>query len=292
MTVTRDQRETLAHFTEAPELKIGSLFSGVGGLDLAVEEFFNARTVWHCEWEVDPSKVLAARWPGVPNHGDVTKLVAPEPVDILCGGFPCQDVSLAGRRRGMKDGTRSGLWSEFARLIDQLRPSWVFIENVRGLLSADATGDVEPCPWCLADGSGEHALRALGAVLGDLADLGFDAEWTMLRASDVGAPHGRPRIFILAWPAENTGSGRNGGGPLHPDTARERGQTLRLTGQVLAMTGDLLPTPIVGDAKSVRNSTATRHKLPPTGIHTGNTLHDVLVPKGTNNATATDTEDE
>ena len=123
-----------------------------------------------------------------------------EPVDILTGGFPCQDLSLAGKRAGLKDGTRSGLWSEFAHAIDVIRPRLVVIENVRGLLSATAHSDVEPCSWCLGDDGGEPALRALGAVLGDLASLGYDARWTGLRAADAGAPHGRFRVFIVAYP--------------------------------------------------------------------------------------------
>lgn len=108
----------------------------------------------------------------------------------------------------MGEGTRSGLWTEYAKAINELRPDWVVIENVRGLTSASAANDVEPCPWCLGENNEQHALRALGAVLGDLADLGFDAEWTGIRASDVGAPHGRPRIFILAWPSANTAGRR------------------------------------------------------------------------------------
>lgn len=124
-------------------LKIGSLFSGFGGLDLAVEAFFEAETVWHCEFDAAPSKILAAHWPGVPNLGDITKVNwdEVEPVDIITGGFPCQDVSLAGSRRGLKSGTRSGLWSEFAHAIEMLRPKVVVIENVRGLLSAEGE------PW-------------------------------------------------------------------------------------------------------------------------------------------------
>lgn len=182
-------------------LKIGSLFSGIGGLDLAVEQFFDAETAWHCEWDEEPSKVLAARWPGVPNYRDVRTVdwASVEPVDIMCGGFPCQDVSLAGRRAGMKEGTRSGLWSEFANAIDIVRPKVVVIENVRGLLSADAGSNVEPCPWCMGNGADEYHLRALDAVVADLSDLGFDAEWTGLRAADVGAPHGRFRFFLLAY---------------------------------------------------------------------------------------------
>ena len=183
-------------------MKIGSLFSGYGGLDLAVEEMFDAEVVWHCEWEDAPAKVLDAHWPGVPNYRDVSKVdwSTVEPVDILTGGFPCQDVSMAGRRRGLGEGTRSGLWSEFAKAIEVLQPKFVVIENVRGLTSAKADCDVEWCPWCMGEaGDGEPVLRALGAVLGDLADLGYDAEWTGVRASDAGAPHNRFRIFILAY---------------------------------------------------------------------------------------------
>ena len=183
-------------------MKIGSLFSGYGGLDLAVAEQFDAAVAWHCEWEDAPSRILEANFPGVPNYRDVTQVdwASVEPVDILTGGFPCQDVSLAGRRAGMGDGTRSGLWSEFAKAIEVIRPRWVVIENVRGLLSAKAGGDVEPCPWCMGEtGNGEPPLRALGAVLGELDDLGYDARWHGVRASDAGAPHQRFRVFILAY---------------------------------------------------------------------------------------------
>tara|TARA_B110000459_G_scaffold145096_2_gene158087 strand:+ start:1147 stop:1710 length:564 start_codon:yes stop_codon:yes gene_type:complete len=184
-------------------MKIGSLFSGYGGLDIAVAKQFDAEVVWHCEWEDAPSKILEANFPGVPNYRDVSKVdwAAVEPVDILTGGFPCQDVSLAGRRAGMGDGTRSGLWSEFAKAIEVIRPRWVVIENVRGLLSAKAGGDLEHCAWCMGEtGNGEPALRALGAVLGELDDLGYDAEWRGVRASDAGAPHQRFRVFIVAKP--------------------------------------------------------------------------------------------
>jgi len=184
-------------------VKIGSLFSGYGGLDLAVAEMFDAEVAWHCEWEDAPSKILEARFPGVPNYRDVSKVdfASVEPVNILTGGFPCQDLSLAGKRAGLKDGTRSGLWSEFARAIDEIRPEWVVIENVRGLLSAKANSDVEHCAWCMGEtGDGEPVLRALGAVLGDLADRGYDAEWTSVRASDAGAPHQRFRVFVIAYP--------------------------------------------------------------------------------------------
>ena len=190
-------------------VKSGELFAGVGGLTMAVEAEFNTETEWFVEFDPAPSKVLEYRWPGVPNYGDVTTVdwAAAPHVDVMAGGFPCQDVSAAGRRRGMKDGTRSGLWAEYLKAIDTIRPDWVLIENVRGLYSAPTDRFVEPCPWCVGDGPDQYALRALDAVLGDLSDIGFDAEWTGLRAADVGAPHGRFRVFILAWPGERTPPG-------------------------------------------------------------------------------------
>lgn len=194
--------------------RIGSLFSGYGGLDMAVEEFFGAETAWHCQYE-PPDKngredrhqyaaaVLAHHYPGIPNLGDLTQVDwdQAESVDILTGGFPCTDVSLAGDRAGLNAGTRSGLWAHMARAIRTLNPKLVVIENVRGLLSAPADGHVEPCTWCVGDTGDESVLRALGAVLADLAELGFDAEWVGVPASAVGAPHERFRVFILAWPA-------------------------------------------------------------------------------------------
>lgn len=184
-------------------MKIGSLFSGYGGLDLAVMNVTGAEIAWHCEWDDAPSKILDKHFPNVPNYRDVTKVdfAEVEPVDILTGGFPCQDLSLAGKRAGLKDGTRSGLWSEFHRAIETIKPKLVVIENVRGLLSATASSDVEQCPWCMGEsGDGEPVLRALGAVLGDLADIGYDAKWTSVRAADAGAPHSRFRVFIIAYP--------------------------------------------------------------------------------------------
>jgi DNA-cytosine methyltransferase len=183
-------------------MKIGSLFSGYGGLDLAVAKVTGATVAWHCEWDDAPSKILEKHFPGVPNYRDVTKVdfTKVEPVDILTGGFPCQDLSLAGKRAGLKDGTRSGLWSEFARAIEEIQPKLVVIENVRGLLSAKADNGMEYAEEELASLNGKPAIRAMGAVLGSLADLGFNARWTGIRASDAGAPHQRFRIFIIAFP--------------------------------------------------------------------------------------------
>ena len=191
-------------------MKIGALFAGYGGLDMAVSQVTGAELAWVCEWDDAPAKILETHYPNVPNYRDVSKVdwSAIEQVDILTGGFPCQDVSLAGARRGLKEGTRSGLWSEFAKAIDVIKPRLVVIENVRGLLSASAGGELEHCSWCLGDESDESALRALGAVLGDLADLGYDARWQGVRAADAGAPHNRFRVFIVAYPS----GGRDGGG--------------------------------------------------------------------------------
>lgn len=168
--------------------RLGSIFSGYGGLDMAAEQALGTSTVWHAETDRAADSVLARNWPGIPNLGDVTAVDWSNvpPVDVLTGGFPCQDVSMAGHRAGMRSDTRSGLWSHMAHAIAFLKPSLVIIENVRGLLSASADSDVEPCPWCMGDEPGIH-MRALGAVLADLASIGFDARWCGLRASDVGA---------------------------------------------------------------------------------------------------------
>ncbi|WP_433888505.1 DNA cytosine methyltransferase [Streptomyces sp. CA-111067] len=115
---------------------------------------------------------------------------------------PVKDVSVAGRRAGLNPATRSGLWLHVARAVEALRPCLVVIENVRGLLTSPAgsPGDVEFCPWCLGDNPAQPPLRALGAVLGSLADLRYDTRWLVLRASDIGAPHRRERTFLAAWP--------------------------------------------------------------------------------------------
>lgn len=118
-------------------------------------------------------------------------------------------MSVAGRRVGLLEGNRSDLWHHITAVIQALDPCLVVIENVRGLLTspAAASGEVESCPWCLGNGAGQPAVRALGAVLGSLADLGRDACWCVLRASDIGAPHRRERLFLAAWrrdaPAED-----------------------------------------------------------------------------------------
>jgi DNA (cytosine-5)-methyltransferase 1 len=189
--------------------RIGSLCSGYEGLGLAVHEVLGGELAWVADNDPGAAAILAHRFPSVPNLGDitVTDWAAVEPVDILTAGFPCQDVSCAGGRAGLRVGNRTGVWAHVARAIDALRPSLVVLENVRGLLSAGADSDMELCPWCLGEAGDELALRASGAVLGDLADLGYDAQWVLVSAASAGAPHRRERVFFTAWPAADTAGG-------------------------------------------------------------------------------------
>lgn len=224
--------------TDEPTLL--SLFSGMGGLDLAVESLWpDVRHLAFCEGlspdadraDVRASQaaadVYAAHRPGVPNLGDISAVdwhaFAAEHgrPDIIAGGFPCQDLSSAGKQAGIREGTRSGLWFRMLDAIATLRPSLVLLENVAAICTTrgapDPDGDNEdddaPPPvrdadgWPLGDGDDEPA-RALGVVLGSLAEIGFDAEWGVLRAADVGAPHGRARWFCVAWPADADDPGR------------------------------------------------------------------------------------
>ncbi|MEJ9080750.1 DNA cytosine methyltransferase [Gordonia malaquae] len=189
-------------------MRIGSLFSGYGGLDMATCEAFGAEVAWHVEFDRAPSLILDRHWPDVPNYGDVTQCdwASMPAVDIITGGSPCQDLSAAGRRAGMTEGTRSNLWVHMREAIAIIRPRYVVWENVQGSLSARAASasDMEPGNGPLGNTSGGH-LRALGRVLGDLAEIGYDARWTTLRASDIGAPHHRARVFLLATPTDAPG---------------------------------------------------------------------------------------
>lgn len=179
---------------------VGSLFTGYGGLDMAVRMAIapGARVAWTSDVEPGPCRLAEVRWPGVPNLGDITQVdwSTVEPVDIICGGSPCQDLSLAGRRAGMASWTRSGLWESMFEAVKTLRPRLVVWENVRGSLTSGAFSLVEYKQGLLGEGAVGPVLRAAGRVVGDLASIGYDAQWCVVRASDVGAPHQRERLFL------------------------------------------------------------------------------------------------
>jgi DNA (cytosine-5)-methyltransferase 1 len=187
-------------------MRVLDLFSGIGGFSLGLERA-GMRTVAFCE--VDPfcRRVLKKHWPDVPCYSDIRTLTAARlaadgiRIDAICGGFPCQDISVAGKGAGI-DGSRSGLWSEYRRLVGELRPRIVFVENVTALLG-----------------------RGLDRVLGDLAALGFNAEWHCIPAAAVGAPHRRDRVWIVANP--------DSAGPPH-DSEGDAGRGLQSGGAGVA----------------------------------------------------------
>jgi len=220
---------------------IGELCAGYGGLGMGVSRVIDSRVAWVSEIDKGALKVLEHRFPGVPNIGDMTTVdwASVPAVDILTGGTPCQDLSHAGKRAGMTEGTRSNLWVAMREAIAVLRPSLVVWENVGGAYSAAADSDLERREGRLGDGPGRPSLRALGRVLGDLASLGYVGGWHGLRAADVGAPHGRLRVFVVAH-ADDAGRIEQ----WRPFTARtEHSPAERESTPTLS----LLPTPAVND---------------------------------------------
>jgi DNA (cytosine-5)-methyltransferase 1 len=159
-----------------------SLFAGIGGMDLGLERA-GMRCVAQVEIDDYANRVLEKNWPDVPRYRDVREVGKHNlpTADIICGGFPCQDLAYCGLGAGL-DGERSGLWREYHRIIRELRPRYVLVENVAALLN-----------------------RGIDRVLRDLATCGYDAEWRMFRASDFGLPHRRERLFIVAYPDEVDG---------------------------------------------------------------------------------------
>jgi DNA (cytosine-5)-methyltransferase 1 len=182
------------------QLTFGSLFSGIGGFDLGLQRA-GLRCLWQCEIDPYAIRVLEKHWPAVlrvPDVRDVTRRSVCAP-DLVCGGFPCQDISNAGPRTGI-EGARSGLWGEMLRVVCELRPRYVLVENVAALLA-----------------------RGLGRVLGDLAASGYDAEWDCIPAAAAGAPHRRDRVWLLAYPRRDglrdqpgRSDGQNGAGQALP----------------------------------------------------------------------------
>lgn len=200
-------------------MRIGSLFSGgCGGLELGLERAGVGHVVWQCEIDPAARRNLARHWPGVRQYTDVKEMNHgnTERVDVICGGSPCQDLSFAGKGDGLA-GARSGLWFEYLRLVRELRPRYVVIENVPALVT-----------------------RGLGVVLGGLAEAGYDAVWFTLRAADVGATHLRERLFVVAYrhgegqprpegvePGEPGWVGDGGGDVGHAHGARLEGRGVR-----------------------------------------------------------------
>ena len=164
------------------KLRVLDLFSGIGGFSLGLERTGGFETVAFCEIEEFPRRVLAKHWPGVPIYDDVRTLTGERlaadgiAVDVICGGFPCQDISKGGFGAGL-GGARSGLWADYARLIHEVRPRWVLIENVP-----------------------ELRARGLEQVLGQLDAIGYDAEWHCVAAAHVGAPTRRDRLWVISYP--------------------------------------------------------------------------------------------
>lgn len=184
-------------------LTFGSLFAGIGGFDLGFE-----RAGMVCKWQVEiddyANRALAKHWPNVHRERDIRECGAHnlERVDVICGGFPCQDISYAGLGAGL-DGERSGLFFEAIRVVQELRPRVVVLENVAALLT-----------------------RGLDRVLGTLAEIGYDAEWHCIPAAAVGAPHIRDRVFVVAHSGSERDNGRScecGG----PKAAGARGEFVR-----------------------------------------------------------------
>lgn len=182
-------------------IKLGEICAGYGGLGLGLGLLADVDTRWVADVDAGPFRILARHWPDAPNLGDITRInwTTVEPVDVIAGGTPCQDLSNAGHRAGMRPGTRSGIWEAMAHAIEEIKPHVVVWENVAGARSAAAYSRLEPGAGRLGGGADRPVLRALGRVVGDLAGLGYDAAWESLRASDVGAPHRRERVFVLAW---------------------------------------------------------------------------------------------
>jgi len=176
-------------------MKICSLFSGIGGLELGLEAAGVGETLWQVEQDAFCRSVLARHWPDARRFEDVRTVRAGDiaGAELICGGFPCQDISVAGSGAGLA-GERSGLWREFARLIRLVLPRFVIIENVPAL-----TG------------------RGLSEVLCQLARCGYDAEWDTISAAAVGACHRRDRVFIIAWLRRAADSG---GGILREQSGR------------------------------------------------------------------------
>jgi DNA (cytosine-5)-methyltransferase 1 len=214
------------------KLKLLDLFSGIGGFSLGLERTGGFETVAFCEIEEFPRKVLAKHWPEVPQYEDIRDLTASRlaadglhGIEAISAGFPCQDISAAGKKAGA-EGERSGLWHEIVRLVSELQPSVIILENSAELLN-----------------------RGLGDILGELASRGYDAEWQCISAASLGAPHGRDRIWIVAYPNKGSQSGvtrpfeAEGGSSSRGDVCSDTECGLEPLGRVMERAGRLWQSP-------------------------------------------------
>lgn len=191
-------------------IKIGSLFSGIGGFELGLERAIpNSETIWQCEQDAFCQKILAKHWPNAIIYDDVKTINNQvEPIDILCGGFPCQDISIAGLQRGIHEGKKSSLWWEMHRIIGILEPRIIVLENVAAIASVGGTD-----------------------VIGLLAQIGYDCQWSIISASQCGAPHRRDRWFCVGYPRRindprQTASNTHSNGFRTQNPIFPRGQTI------------------------------------------------------------------
>jgi len=207
-------------------MNVLDLFSGIGGFSLGLERA-GMKTVAFCEVDKKCQEVLRKHWKDVPIFDDVTTLKGTDidgTVDVICGGFPCQDISLAGKGAGL-EGERSGLWWEFHRLIKEIKPKWAIIENVSALRN-----------------------RGLDQVLRSLNEIGYDAEWHCITAASIGAPHRRDRIWIVAYPRD---SSRWDGisGSIGRDGERELEESIR-SSETASITGSSEASETISNSNS------------------------------------------
>lgn len=243
-------------------MKVGSLFAGIGGFDLAAERV-GMQVTWQSELDPHASRVLAHHWPDVPNLGDIHDITEPPTVDVLTGGFPCQDYSVAGSRAGLA-GDRGALWWQMHRIVAQLRPTWIVGENVPGLLSSRGGADFE-------------------TIIRSLTELGYGVAWAVLDAQYFGVAQRRRRVFIV---------GHSGGVPRpeilaiseglygHPAPSRETGERTAPTLAARTRSGGGLGTDVELDGGLIAfnwKAAGSKAMLSPRSTHT-DALHAEQTP--------------
>lgn len=231
------------------KMKVLDLFSGIGGFSLGLERTGGYETEKFCEINPYCVKILSKHWPKTEIHNDIQTLNAePRRFDVVCGGFPCQDISCAGKGAGLA-GKRSGLWFQMCRIIEEAKPSWVIAENVSALRS-----------------------RGLEEVLGSLAKIGYNAQWHCIPAFAVGAPHKRDRIWIVAYPDDQRDNTQQHGGDRRWETSTNEGENKLLDGSG-GCSSNLGNTNCKSEPLLLNESSKKRSReIAPTGeIYSGNT---------------------